>query len=257
MDAREFLLTELRNFYRHQPAQAELEGITWKDNNFLRTAVIRTRHGDATAWVDFTQLLQERPKWAVSVRKRLESWNYLFCDVKDGNLLVGLLPEGTIPFQPGDAAALLESLSDATINPEVPEESPKRVRNSQIMYIEYKGDALSGTGRIGRVTFSQSRKTIYYKDCKLKSLKGDGYKANYYDSENGGWYWVSNCRTDGQDTLYPGTIEIDDDVREEYWTEIRKLPDNLNQGSFRSNGKYSRRRPQPEKPNHPASGPRS
>ncbi|MBI1247257.1 1-deoxy-D-xylulose-5-phosphate synthase [bacterium] len=125
------------------------------------------------------------------------------------------------------------------------------------MYIEYKGGALAGPARIGRVTFSQSRKTIYYGDCKLKSLKGRGYKANYYDSANGGRYWVSNCQTDGQDTLYPGTVEIDDDAREEYWTEIRKRPDLVERTSYRSEGKYSKRRPQPEKPNHHATGPRS
>ena len=147
----------------------------------------------------------------------------------------------------------------ATFNPEVPDETPKRKRDSrsQIMYIEYKDGGLRGSARIGRVTFSQSRKTIYYNDCKLQSLKGYGYKANYYDSVDGGWYWVSNCRSDGQDTLYPGIIEIDDNVREEYWTEVRSLPDNINQTTFRSEGKYSRRRPQPEKPNHPASRPRS
>ena len=257
MDAREFFLTELRDFCRYESLRAEFDGFTWDDSTFLRTAIIRTQQGDTTAWTDFTQRLLSRPKWAASVRQRLESWGYLYFDFANDNLIVGLLPDGTIPFQPDDAEALLDCLSSVTVNLEVPDEPPKRDRNSQIMYIEYKGDALSGSARIGRVTFSQSRKTIYYNDCKLKSLKGYGYKANYYDSANGGWYWVSNCRSDGQDTLYPGTIEIDDDVREEYWTEIRKLPDNVNQTSFRSEGKYSKRRPQPEKPNHPASGPRS
>ena len=257
MDAREFILTELRNFCRYESLRAEFDGFTWDDNTFFRTAIIRTQQGDATAWTDFTQRLLSRPKWAASVRQRLESWGYLYYDFANDNLIVGLLPEGTTPFQPDDAEALLACLKGAADDLEVPDELPKRDRHSQVMYIEYKGDALSGPARIGRVTFSRSRKTIYYNDCKLQSLKGNGYKANYYDSDNGGWYWVSNCRADGQDTLYPGTIEIDGDVLEEYWTEIRKLPNNVNQTSFRSEGKYSKRRPQPEKPNHPASGPRS
>ncbi|PQO46975.1 1-deoxy-D-xylulose-5-phosphate synthase [Blastopirellula marina] len=124
------------------------------------------------------------------------------------------------------------------------------------MYIEYKGNCLTGPARIGRVTFSNSSKTVYYNDSKFQSLKGYGYKANYCDVENGGWYWISNCRVDGQDTLYPGVVEIDDEVREEYWTTIRSRPDLIHASSFRSEGKYSKRRPQPEKPNHPASGPR-
>jgi hypothetical protein len=71
------------------------------------------------------------------------------------------------------------------------------------------------------------------------------------------WYWISRCRADGQDTLYPGIVEIDGDVREEYWLTIRNLPAKVNVTSFRSEGKYSRRRPQPEKPNRPATGSRS
>lgn len=52
------------------------------------------------------------------------------------------------------------------------------------MYIEYKGDGLAGTARIGRVTFSKTGSTLYYDGKKLRSLKG-GYKANYYDVETG------------------------------------------------------------------------
>ncbi|TXT32978.1 MAG: hypothetical protein FD138_1989 [Planctomycetota bacterium] len=125
-----------------------------------------------------------------------------------------------------------------------------------IMYIEGKDDGLTGQGRIGRVRFSKTGKTIYYQDRELQSLKGFGFKANYFDVENRYGYWVSNCRKDGQDTLYPGVIEIDEDVREEYWLNIRELPEKISLTSFRSEGKYSRRKPQPEKPNRPAAGAR-
>jgi hypothetical protein len=114
---------------------------------------------------------------------------------------------------------------------------------SRIMYIEYKGDALAGTARIGRVQFSKTGKTIYYQDRSLQSLKGYGYKANYFDVETGEHFWISGCKQKGDDTLYPDIIEIDDDVREEYWREIRKLPERANQSSLRSDGKYSKRRP--------------
>ena len=58
---------------------------------------------------------------------------------------------------------------------------------SRIMYIEDKSCGLSGPARIGRVTFSKSGKTIYY----------------------GGRV----------------PVEIDEEVREEYWTVIRGQPE--------------------------------
>jgi hypothetical protein len=122
-----------------------------------------------------------------------------------------------------------------------------------LMYIEVKL-GLTGPARIGRVQLSKTGKTIYYAGRKLQSLKGSGYKANYFDVSSGIQYWVSRCRKDGQDTLYPGIVEIDEEVREEYWLNIRQLPANKTMASFRSEGKYSKRRPQPEKPHRPATG---
>lgn len=43
-----------------------------------------------------------------------------------------------------------------------------------------------------------------------------------------------DCKKNGNDTLYPGTIEIDDDAREEYWLEIRKQPENVHVKQIRS-----------------------
>ena len=113
----------------------------------------------------------------------------------------------------------------------------------QIMYIEYKGGSLVGKGKICRVKLSKTGKTLYYKDAELQSLKGDGYKENFKDIKTDITFWVSGCKKDGNDTLYPRVIEIDEDAREEYWLNIRKLPENLNQTSFGSEGKYSKRRP--------------
>lgn len=111
-----------------------------------------------------------------------------------------------------------------------------------IMYIEEKSD-VAGPARIGRVTFSSTRKTLCYPGRRFQSLKGAGYKANYFDIDSGLQYWISKCKKDGNDTLYPGTIEIDDDARVEYWTKIRNMPENVAVTSFRSDGKYSKRRP--------------
>jgi hypothetical protein len=42
----------------------------------------------------------------------------------------------------------------------------------------------------------------------------------------------------GGDRLYAGTIEIDDDVRDEYWSEIRRLPDRKGQKLIRCAGQH-------------------
>jgi hypothetical protein len=45
------------------------------------------------------------------------------------------------------------------------------------MYIEDKSGQLVGPARIGRVTFSKTGKSIYYKGKAFRSLKGAGFKA--------------------------------------------------------------------------------
>ena len=113
---------------------------------------------------------------------------------------------------------------------------------SRIMYIEFKADGLRGPARIGRITYSQTGKTLHYRDKKFRSLHG-GYKTNFYDVETRELYWISGCKKNGHDTLYPGIIEIDENVREEYWLRIRNLPERVKEKSFRSEGKYSKRKP--------------
>jgi hypothetical protein len=56
-------------------------------------------------------------------------------------------------------------------------------------------------------------------------LKGEGFKANYYEVETGEHYWNSGPRRDGRDALYATNVgpEIDEDVREEYLRDIRGL----------------------------------
>ncbi len=108
---------------------------------------------------------------------------------------------------------------------------------SRIMYIECKAGVLTGTARIGRVTFSRSGLTIYYAGRVFQRFRG--VKANYFDAETGEEYWISGCKKKGDDTLYPGTVEIDEDVREEYWLPIRNRPECVNMSQIRSEGKYS------------------
>lgn len=109
---------------------------------------------------------------------------------------------------------------------------------SRIMYIERKGEGLSGPARIGRVTFSKTGRTLTYGGRSFRSNKGHGFKSNYFDTQTGEDYWISGCRKDGCDRLYPGHIEIDADVQEAYWREIRGLPDEVGTLSFFSPGKH-------------------
>lgn len=94
------------------------------------------------------------------------------------------------------------------------------------MYIEAKSSGLTGPARIGRVTFSKSGATLYYAGLSFQSLKGDGFKSNYFEVESGDRYWISGPRKDGKDSLYTTNIAtvVDQDVHEEYWSKIRGLP---------------------------------
>lgn len=96
---------------------------------------------------------------------------------------------------------------------------------SRIMYIEDKSGGLIGPARIGRVTYSKSGRTLHYGGKTFYGVSG--YKYNHVDEETGDHYWISGPHKDGQDRLYGERIpiEIDEDVREEYWRDIRGKPE--------------------------------
>ena len=117
---------------------------------------------------------------------------------------------------------------------------------SRIMYIEQK----TGESRafIGRVTFSKSGRTIYYRDMAFMAV-GDGNYGNYYGcnkedyltNQNSGEckqlpyeaYWISGPKRNGQDRLYANpVVHIDEDVRMEYWTLIRRMPSHCPKRSY-------------------------
>jgi hypothetical protein len=99
------------------------------------------------------------------------------------------------------------------------------------MYIERKAGSLTGPARIGRVTFNRTRRTIFYRDQVFHRIVGGGFKSNYYDVATGEDYWISGCKRRGGDQLYATNvpIEIDDDVRVEYWRDIRGMPDMIDE----------------------------
>jgi hypothetical protein len=82
------------------------------------------------------------------------------------------------------------------------------------------------SGRIGRVEFSKSGRTLYL-DGKSFIALGRG---EYMESESHESYWLSGPRKDGNDrkgTSRSVPIEIDEDLRVEYWTDIRRQPERV------------------------------
>ena len=116
----------------------------------------------------------------------------------------------------------------------------------RIMFIEPGGGLGAYNARIGLVTFSKTGKTLKYKGQEFQSLKGMGYKCNYFDINTGEEYWISGPKRNGEDALYPLDIEIDDEIREEYWIKIRKRADLIEMVKYNSKGKYTKKTPNPE-----------
>lgn len=101
------------------------------------------------------------------------------------------------------------------------------------MYIELKSDRGDrGPARIGRVRFSKSGSSVYYRGTRFETLKGAGVSGNYSNVDTGEEYWISGCKKNGQDRHWAGSgaVEIDEDVREEYWTQIRGKPEHKDKG---------------------------
>jgi len=47
-------------------------------------------------------------------------------------------------------------------------------------------------------------------------------------------HWISGPKKNGQDKLYGGIVEIDDDARIRYWTDISKAPGSCHLRQYRS-----------------------
>ena len=97
---------------------------------------------------------------------------------------------------------------------------------TRVMYVERKAGSVVGEGRIGRVRFSKTMRTMYYNGMEfIKTSRG--FKHNCIEQGSNEEYWISGCKKDGNDTLYGGyiPIPIDEDARTEYWTSIRNKPE--------------------------------
>jgi hypothetical protein len=123
--------------------------------------------------------------------------------------------------------------SETSLSPSLPLSPAQKAKAlaNRVMYIECKAGALTGTARIGRVTFSKTGRTLYYGGQRFQSLKGAGFKSNYYCVETGEDYWISGPKRKGGDRMYGSVlpVEIDQDVRDEYWRDIRRQPDRVHE----------------------------
>lgn len=107
---------------------------------------------------------------------------------------------------------------------------------SEVMYIALiDPSGRTNWARIGRVRASKSGRTLYYDG---RELRGEG-QPWYADAATGETFHVQRARPDGLDRSegrkrgsFP--VEIDDDVREQYWTQIRGEPKRCHEGVVHS-----------------------
>lgn len=92
------------------------------------------------------------------------------------------------------------------------------------MYVELKsGHADDGPAWIGRVSFSKTGRTIYYRGRSFRRLSGGGVRGNYYDVDTGEEFWISGVKRSRQDRHWAGrgAVEIDADAQAEYESLIQ------------------------------------
>jgi hypothetical protein len=85
------------------------------------------------------------------------------------------------------------------------------------MYVELKtGFSDNGPAWIGKVTFSKTGRTAYYRGHNLRRVHG--VSGNYLDVQTGEEYWISGIKRDGTDRHWAGggPVGIDSDVRDDY-----------------------------------------
>ncbi len=260
MDASLFIFTTLDTACRQMKLN-ELTRPTWAEAQSLRNWTLQHKQGDLAAWSEFQSYIESTPGFCVVVRS-IQVERLIVVEGTDATGGTLKLPAGTKQLSVAAETRFLISLwlLDREFNFDAPTRDfisqlvsiiqskdtrftpPSKTALGELMYIEMK-PGLAGHARIGRVQVSQTRKTIYYQGRKLQSLKGRGYKANYRNVESGMKYWLSRCRKDGNVSLYGAIVEIDDDVRSDYWIDIRQEPHNSHLTQYRSPGKHSKRAP--------------
>lgn len=107
---------------------------------------------------------------------------------------------------------------------------------ARIMYIEDRSHGPGGPAWIGRVRYSASGRSAYYRGRTLqRTLAG-----NHIDIESGEIFRIAEPAADGADRR-PGEttpVLIDDDVREEYWRAVRRRPECDDEDFTLGQGRY-------------------
>ena len=94
-----------------------------------------------------------------------------------------------------------------------------RGQKRRVMYVENKNGTIDGVeGRIGWVTFSKSRHTVFYRGKELQRAKGGGIRGNFFDTNTGEEYWISGVKKRGSNAHWAEriSVKIDDDALDEY-----------------------------------------
>jgi hypothetical protein len=85
------------------------------------------------------------------------------------------------------------------------------------MYVELKtGHSDNGPAWIGKVRFSKTGQTAYYRGLEMRRNNRAG--GNYMDVKTGEMYWISGVKRDGTDRHWAGSgaVQIDPEVRAAY-----------------------------------------
>lgn len=95
------------------------------------------------------------------------------------------------------------------------------------MLVERKDGPRTEAASIGRVSFSKTEKTLYYRGMSLQATRVKAGRTCYEDVISGDSYQVAAARKDGSDVqACKGlAVEIDENAREEYWNSIRYAPE--------------------------------
>ena len=91
---------------------------------------------------------------------------------------------------------------------------------TRIMYVEQMvaGALHRGPAWISRVQYSKSGRSVYFRGRELLNVG----RGDYQDVATGERFWVSGPKKNRQDRHWAGggQVEIDDDIREEYFKLI-------------------------------------
>ncbi|MGC2637609.1 MAG: hypothetical protein WA294_10560, partial [Acidobacteriaceae bacterium] len=89
-----------------------------------------------------------------------------------------------------------------------------RGQRTRMMYVELKsGHRDNGPAWIGRVTFSKSGRSIFYRNRELIRITG-GVSGNYMDVQTHEEFWVSGVKRNASNrhSAGSGPVQIDEDV---------------------------------------------